>query len=659
MFRIRLPNGVEMVFPSAEEFQAAVASGVVTPDSEIFHQKAERWVPIASHPTYHRAVSATRAAAHSTAPSHPSPTHTAPAQAPSVPVATMQQPVRRVVPVTPATLAASRPQAAQAPSAPRPAVAPPISQSAQRPRLAVEPQAPPAPAVPPLGASAQRPAISIPPVAAAPSAPPAPVKPVLRTAPPPAPVAPPAGRSNELKFVDTGAESPRSSAPVQASAPRAALHHSAPAQAIAIEAPARPDTLADLTDAFDILEDIGSEASEATVELPARPIVVRPEPPAHVPPPPASARPSRPSAPVHHAEAPAAEEHHHHAAAPAAAPIPRRGSARMLIAAGIGAAIIGGGALVAWRSGSAKPPVTVAQTAAPNATTAGYTQSPKPESALAAPATTPASTSPSQVTTTPASQKPATPEPKSSTPAPAPAPTHPATVVAAPAADSSPILPGRPQSMNVDLDVSGAVVGTTVGGGAAGSAGPNLGIIADHYGDAAAEAGKQLEARLGGIGFSRLIAPLRFGSVESMEGARHTLSSAVGMVAAYRSRIQALEKVYGDSAAQAQRNGKPGPKEMLAWNQRLPNRESAEAAQAVDLALSKVDQLYAALLAHPEKVKVDASSVTISDPDLAKQYQSLRQWLSQRFDGWSNSPADAVPPTVRQTMKAFSDALSH
>jgi hypothetical protein len=214
--------------------------------------------------------------------------------------------------------------------------------------------------------------------------------------------------------------------------------------------------------------------------------------------------------------------------------------------------------------------------------------------------------------------------------------------------------------MAVDIDVSGADVGTSVGtaGPTGAGLGLSLGTVADHYADAAEEAGKQLEARLTQIGYSRLLAPLRFGSVEGMEGARRTVSSAVGMVAAYRSRMQALERIYGDSAARAQQGQKATPKEMLAWDHRLPQRESAEAAQAVDLALTKVDQLYAALLAHPEQVKADANSVIISDPELDKQYRALRQWLAQRFDSWSGSPADAVPPTVRQTMKAFSDAIS-
>ncbi|MEP6474413.1 MAG: hypothetical protein ABJC74_11855, partial [Gemmatimonadota bacterium] len=401
-----------------------------------------------------------------------------------------------------------------------------------------------------------------------------------------------------------------------------------------------------------ILEGFGTEDSAATTELPVRAPAPRAEPVHHAPPPPASIRSARPAAVHHHEPAVhiAPETHHLPAPAPAAS---RSGSGRWLIAAGLGAALIGGGALVAWRSGGAKP---AAVQLASNATTSAYTQVPRPEST---PAVTPSGPAPSSTTPTyvaPIATPPATQKPVQQVATP---PAHQAAATPAPVIDSAPILPGRPQSLSVDLDVSGAAVGTTAGGGAAAMSGPSLGSVADHYADAASDAGKQLEARLSGIGFSRVIAPLRFGSVESMEGARHTISSAVGMVAAYRSRMQALEKIYGDSAAQAQRGSKASPKEMMAWDHRLPQRESAEAAQAVDLALSKSDQLYAALLAHPEQVKVDVTSVSISDPELARQYQSLRLWLGQRFDTWAGTPFDAVPPTVRQTMKAFSDALTH
>lgn len=671
MFRIRLPNGVEMMFPSVEDFQAAVQSGVVTSDSEIFHQKAERWVPIASHPTYHRAVSAARAA-------------TAAAQG----AAPQPAPVRRVLPGAAAPAAAvARPAVAPAPSevappqtGPRPAVAPPLNVSAQRPRLALEGTMPAAPAVPPVSASAQRPAL----ILHQPSAPPQP-KPALRVSPPPAPTRPPAPtpppppaavpaparHSQELKFVDVGPVQPpadRPVAPIKASAPRPAIKSPPPAL---VEDDSTPSIeLPDLTDDFEIVEGFMPQDSAATMELSIHGPAHHPDPVKHrdVAATSAPAHSHRPApapaeAPVSHASVPAPahvplHEHvhaHAHAQPHASAPA-KSGSGRWLIAAGLGAALIGGGALVAWRSGSAKQ--VVAQDA-PNAATSAYTPVQRPE--LQTGGGQPTGTVPAP-TTSPAA--PTNSKPAAQVTAP-PAATVPAATAAArpqaPAVDTSnQILPGRPQSMAVDLDVSGAAVGTSVGaaGPAGGNSGQSLGIVADHYADAAAEAGKQLEARLTQIGYSRLLAPLRFGSVEGMEGARHTVSSAVGMVAAYRARMQALERIYGDSAARAQQGQKASPKEMLAWDHRLPQRESAEAAQAVDLALSKVDQLYAALLAHPEQVKSDASSVTISDPELAKQYQALRQWLAQRFDTWSGAPADVVPPTVRQTMRAFSDAIS-
>ncbi len=654
MFQIRLPNGIEMVFPSVEEFQAAVASGVVTSDSEIFHQKAERWVPIASHPTYHRAVSAARAPA-------AAPLATvAPAAAPAAP------PIRRVVPVAPAVQAtAPRPVVAARPPAPpqvspRPAVMPPMPHSAQRPAAA--------PTMAPPAVSAQRPAIVIPapaplPVAAAPA------RAVLRPTPPPVPSAPPMPappsrpapptRSNELRSVDLDlpeTEPTRPVSPLPASSP---IHiaHSAPAPAIVVPPPARAETLADLTAEFEILEGFGTEDSAATTELPVRAPAPRAEPVHHAPTPAVSARPSRPDSVHQHEPVAHLAPESRHVPVPAPAPS-RSGSGRWLIAAALGAALIGGGALVAWRSGGAKP---AAVQLASTATTSAYTQVPRPEST---PAMTPSGPGPTSTTPTyvapvatpPAAQKPVQ---QVATPPVATAPVHQTAAAPVPEIDSAPILPGRPQALSVDLDVSGAAVGTTADGGAAAISGPSLGSVTDHYADAASDAGKQLEARLSGIGFSRVIAPLRFGSVESMEGARHTISSAVGMVAAFRTRMQALEKIYGDSAAQAQRGRKASPKEMMAWDHRLPQRESAEAAQAVDLALSKSDQLYAALLAHPEQVKVDVSSVSISDPELARQYQSLRQWLGQRFDTWTGTPFDAVPPTVRQTMKAFSDALTH
>ena len=52
MYRIRRESGEEVTFGSVDEFGAAVAAGVVTAKAEIFHARAEKWLPIASHPHF-------------------------------------------------------------------------------------------------------------------------------------------------------------------------------------------------------------------------------------------------------------------------------------------------------------------------------------------------------------------------------------------------------------------------------------------------------------------------------------------------------------------------------------------------------------------------------------------------------------------------------
>ncbi len=58
MYRIRSTDGLEAEYGSLEEFAAAVRRGEVTPDAEIFHVRANRWLDIKSHPHYRLACSA-------------------------------------------------------------------------------------------------------------------------------------------------------------------------------------------------------------------------------------------------------------------------------------------------------------------------------------------------------------------------------------------------------------------------------------------------------------------------------------------------------------------------------------------------------------------------------------------------------------------------
>src|SRR5262245_49382141 len=56
MYRIRLSNGEEAVFRSIEELSLGIASGVIAPDAEIYHQKSHSWLPIRTHPDYQAAL---------------------------------------------------------------------------------------------------------------------------------------------------------------------------------------------------------------------------------------------------------------------------------------------------------------------------------------------------------------------------------------------------------------------------------------------------------------------------------------------------------------------------------------------------------------------------------------------------------------------------
>ncbi len=62
MYRIRLATGEEAAFRTVEELALAVRSGVVSPKAEVFHNAANRWLPVEVHPDYKAAASGKRPA---------------------------------------------------------------------------------------------------------------------------------------------------------------------------------------------------------------------------------------------------------------------------------------------------------------------------------------------------------------------------------------------------------------------------------------------------------------------------------------------------------------------------------------------------------------------------------------------------------------------
>ncbi|HEX5633616.1 MAG TPA: hypothetical protein VFX50_10315, partial [Gemmatimonadales bacterium] len=68
MYRIRRQSGDEITLASMDELAAAVAAGRVTADAEIYHQRAERWLSIASHPHFKLASERVQATARPASP---------------------------------------------------------------------------------------------------------------------------------------------------------------------------------------------------------------------------------------------------------------------------------------------------------------------------------------------------------------------------------------------------------------------------------------------------------------------------------------------------------------------------------------------------------------------------------------------------------------
>ena len=141
MYRIRRESGDEIALGSIDEFAAAVVAGTITAKAEIYHARAERWLPIASHPHFKMAQdrasgtapratrSATASGQRPAVPSNPPAATSSPAPPAPRPLAPQLRVVRSDAPAAVAPKAAQRwaaPQRAATAAAPKP-VAPPVA----------------------------------------------------------------------------------------------------------------------------------------------------------------------------------------------------------------------------------------------------------------------------------------------------------------------------------------------------------------------------------------------------------------------------------------------------------------------------------------------------------------------------------------------------
>lgn len=58
MFLVEIETGREQVYQSVEALAAAIRTGVIGPDSRIFHRASSSWISITLHPEYRKVVAA-------------------------------------------------------------------------------------------------------------------------------------------------------------------------------------------------------------------------------------------------------------------------------------------------------------------------------------------------------------------------------------------------------------------------------------------------------------------------------------------------------------------------------------------------------------------------------------------------------------------------
>ena len=607
MYRIRSTSGTEAVYDSLEEFTVAVRRGYVAPEDEIFHQRANRWLGVNSHPHYRSAIN-----------------YSGPLNVDSVPAPLAPAPTSRQAPhpdPEPSPVPLVRGQVVQLPVASRPQPQPQqVPQTVFRPQLVVD----------------------------EPEAPPAPQPPKAAPAPPPIPLM----KSKEIPFLDLGDSkpSPRISGatieppkqdkdflvlesglerPMRTSNGRRApgddldllfdtpLSEAGPVSPAVTSSGSAPKTQVSARD----LEAI---KAKATVAAPAKPVPV--VPPAH------RVEPEDLNIP-----GPALLEVSLEIS-PEIAPVasPRsRGPVALMVGSGA-IVILAAGALMFWRPWSGKAGAVAVDTA--------HTQpSGSTTSTVGASVTSPESPTiggDAAVTTTPLAITSDSGTVEDSAEAPT---------------DDRVIAAVRP-SFTTDLPVAEGDLdlGTQVTGEPA-SAGIAPGEFARRLEVAEKQARQDLAART--AGFKSQLTAEGLASLNGVNQAKSAWNSGADAIRQYRAKIARLEEVYEDSVLASQRSQHWSPPDMRGWAMHQSLAEPAETSQSADLMLNQVIEGLDILASLDGEYTVKGSALHFKNPAAGSRYMSVRNWIEQRMQAWSGTPEAARPHTVNLIMRALGDGF--
>ncbi len=677
MYRIRSASGTETVYGSLEEFAAAVKRGEVTPEAEIFHTRANRWLDIKTHPHYRIAMGLAQGTG-------PGPKH-------------------------------SEPVAAASPSRPAPSL---TSRGESRP--GGEPVVERPPVRPGQGQTTARPALNSSPAAAIVESPrPEKTRELtfieLDDKPKSSP-APPAGRNDPIPGTELSFLSPERGSPgrpvssgnaktvpgdldllfdsadsLQAEPPRPKPALAAPKGVVAPRPEPRPQAVARFpavkppeprkpevsgpgVPSPQTRKPVASDseaapregvppeaphvdAAKREPEKPPAALETMPAPVAPVKPEPAQFEP--PAAPVgglkteptsEDLEIPpfSVREAAVHAAAHATPPpaVPGRKALPVplkLLAGSVAGAALLGAVLLAWRpwGGSVAAASVTAQPVAG-----------APVRADSAPPAPPAPNTPSAEALAGTGRS----APAASGPAAPTGTTGEASQPAAGAEEERILAAARP-TFRTQLDLSAAQVSITP---------ENLGRpetatppseLARRFEAAQQQAQQDLLSRLNAIGFNRVLAPGRLGSSEAVTAARSAWNQGAEAIRQYRGRIARIADAYEDSLLASQRSRKWPAEEMRSWSARQSLAEPAELTQLSDLMFTQVNEALEILGALSGAYQLRGNTIAFKNPSSATRYTSIRNWVAQRLEAWAGLPESARPVTITQILRALGDGL--
>lgn len=669
MYRIRSAQGTETVYDSLEEFSVAVKRGAVTPDDEIFHTRAGRWLDIKSHPHYRAAL--TWNGGNGTA-AHVGAGVTPPASAPSRPTPSPAAP----------QAAQPRPQASDRP-APRPA----SPQTALRPQLQAAP-APGGSAAPQNSAQAYVPPQkskeltfidlngSVTPPASQRNATivevprPAP-KPLAR--PTPAPVAKPKPESQastpeaDFLVMDGGIESPvRTStghrtvgddlevlfdAPLpDVESQRAAPKPPAPKDAApkSVQSPKPSPAPLPAAGSTPAAAPVPTSAPKQVEKLApaAQPVAASPAP-ASAPAAPAAAKPVTAARPAVAVEedldipgGPLTAEASPVASAPTAPVAPSRPKLS-LIAGGVGTLIVIAVMFLwqPWRGGATTTDAAAQSvpTDSDSAATSSGGAIPPAGYSGTVPATPAASSGIKPIATIGPT-------------------TAPRTDSAAEEPKDQIIAAARP-NFRADAVISTADIGLSSNDRNAKPTAIAPSELARRAEVAERVAQQELAVRLGSAGFRSLLAPTRIGSAEGAASTRNAWIAGSDAIRQYRSRIGRIENAYEDSMLASQRAERWPAQELRAWGARQSLAEAGDVSQLADLMFSQITEALDLLAALNGQYEIKNGVIDFRSPGAESRYTSIRNWVEQRMQSWSATPESARPHTVTMILRALGDGL--